>query len=317
MRILVFGAGAMGSFIGGLFANQKQNNVTFIGRKAHMAQLRKSGLKISGKTNLHLDKKSIIAYENIEPLIKGCGPPELVLVTVKSYDTEKILPDLEKITGPDTILLSLQNGLNSVEILCEQFPDNIVIGGTICHGVTFSTPGEVYHAGFGDTYIGAFERKYDKFASNISKILSELGLETKMTKNICGEIWTKLAINASINPITAITGLKNGWLLKNPRLESLLEQTCFEVIEVAKQTGIYLPRGPRGNILERTKRVVERTADNKSSMLQDLEKGRRTEIDSINGAVVRVGSKNDIDTPINRTLTTLVKGLEQQVVTNN
>ncbi len=312
MRILVFGAGAMGSFIGGLFASEPEHNVTFIGRPSHMAKLRKSGLKISGKTELALDRKAIIAYDTVEPLKKGCGPPELLMVTVKSYDTKNIIPDLKTITGPETIILSFQNGLDSVELLREAFPNNVVLGGTICHGVTFTKPGEVYHAGFGDTYLGAFDRTHDQITKEISDILIELGLETKMTKNICGEIWTKLAINASINPITAITGLKNGWLLKDPKLEVLLEQTCNEVITVAKRTGIHLPKGPRGNILARTKRVVERTADNKSSMLQDIEKGRKTEIDSINGAVVRVGLKNEIQTPVNSTLTTLVKGLEKK-----
>jgi 2-dehydropantoate 2-reductase len=314
MRILVFGAGAIGSFIGGLFANVDEHNVTFIGRPAHIAEIRSSGLHISGKTELKLDNKAIRAFKGIEPLKKGCGPPELVMVTVKSYDTVNIISDLKNIIGPETAILSMQNGLSSVEMLREEFPNNVILGGTICHGVTFSEPGKVYHAGFGDTYLGAFERSNDNVAGEISRILTNAGIETKMTKNICGEIWTKLAINASINPITAITGLKNGWLLKDPKLEKLLGQTCNEVIHVAKNTGIKLPTSERGNILLRTKQVVERTADNKSSMLQDLERGKRTEIDSINGAVVRVGEKNQIGTPFNSTLTTLVKGLEQQVV---
>jgi 2-dehydropantoate 2-reductase len=123
-----------------------------------------------------------------------------------------------------------------------------------------------------------------------------------------------VAINASINPLTAITGLKNGWLLREPGLESLLEETCSEVVQVAKISGADLPSGPDGDILARTKHVVERTSDNKSSMLQDIERGRRTEIDSINGAVTRVGDKHKVPTPVNSTLTTLVKGLEMQML---
>ncbi len=309
MRVLIFGAGAMGSFIGGVLA--QQHNVTFIGRPVHMTAIRDSGLEISGKTQISLKPRSIIAFENVEPLKTGCGPPDLALVTVKSYDTAGIVPDLKTIIGNDTILLSLQNGLENAELLREAFPDNIILGSTICHGVTYLSPGKVYHAGFGDTIVGSFEPKNAKLARNISKIFTEAGVETQLTDNITGELWTKVAINASINPITAITGLKNGWLLREKRLEALLENTCNEVINVAKTTGVQLPKGSRGNLLERTKRVVERTADNKSSMLQDLEKGRRTEIDSINGAVVRVGNKNNIPTPINSTLTILVKGLEK------
>jgi 2-dehydropantoate 2-reductase len=314
MRTIIFGAGAMGSLIGGLLA--QQHNVTFIGRHAHMAAIRKSGLKITGKTQLLLPRKKIIAYETVEPLKKGCGPPELVLVTVKSYDTSSIIPDLKKIIGNETVLLSLQNGLDNEENLRAAFPNNIVIGSTICHGVTHEKPGEVYHAGFGDTVVGSFEPENNKIAREISKMFSEIGIETQVTNNICGELWAKVAINASINPITAVTGLKNGWLLKEPRLEDLLEKTCNEVMAVSKKSGAKLPGGYQGDILGRTKRVVERTADNKSSMLQDIEKGRRTEIDSINGAVVRVGERCKINTPFNRTLTTLVKAREQQIINN-
>lgn len=315
MRVLVFGAGAMGSFIGGLLS--LKHDTTFIGRYPHMSAIRNSGLEITGKTQLSVESNSIRAYDNIEPLKKGCGPPELVLVTVKSYNTEEIIPDLKSVIGNDTVLLSIQNGLDSVELLRESFPNNVVLGGTICHGVTFLGAGKVYHAGFGDTIIGAFDPKYNKFSQFISKIFTEIGIETQNTNNICGEIWTKLAINASINPITAITGLKNGWLLRDPKLKLILEDTCNEVVKVSSESSIKLPKGPKGNILERTKRVVERTADNKSSMLQDIENGKRTEIDSINGAVVRVGNKKKIPTPVNSILTALVKGLEQKTIKNS
>ena len=315
MRILVFGAGAMGSLIGGLLA--QQHNVTFIGRKAHMQAIRKKGLKITGKTELNLSSKSILAYESIEPLKKGCGPPELVLVTVKSYDTASIIPELSKIIGPDTTLLSLQNGLDNEEQLCNAFPENAVIGSTICHGVTHEKPGIVYHAGFGDTVIGSFEPENISMASEIGTMLSDVGIETQKTNNICGELWIKVAINASINPITAITGLKNGWLLREPHLEALLEDTCNEVIQVAQKSGAKLPSDAKNDVLSRTKRVVERTTDNKSSMLQDIEKGRRTEIDSINGAVVREGVVNKIPTPVNNTLTTLIHGLENKILKGN
>jgi 2-dehydropantoate 2-reductase len=315
MRILVFGAGAMGSLIGGLLA--KQHNVTFIGRHAHMSAIRTKGLQITGKTELHLPPKAILAYEDIEPLKKGCGPPEMVLVTVKSYDTAEIIPYLKQIVGPDTILCSLQNGLDNEELLRAAFPKNVVIGSTICHGVTHDKPGLVYHAGYGDTVVGSFEPDNAKIARKIGQMLSDAGIETQVTDNIFAELWIKVAINASINPITAITGLKNGWLLREPNLEKLLEETCHEVLEVAIQSGAKFPPGDEGDVVSRTKRVVERTSDNKSSMLQDIEKGRRTEIDSINGAVVRIGEKLNVKTPHNETLTTLVKAREKRVLGNN
>jgi 2-dehydropantoate 2-reductase len=315
MRVLVFGAGAMGSLIGGLLA--QQHNVTFIGRSAHMTAIRKNGLKITGKTELSLPSKAILAYTDVEPLKKGCGPPELVLVTVKSYDTTGIISDLQKITGPETVLCSLQNGLDNEEKLRSAFPNNIVIGSTICHGVTHEKAGIVYHAGFGDTVVGSFESENSKIAGEFAKMLTEVGIETTLTDDICVELWAKVAINASINPITAITGLKNGWLLREPNLTALLEGTCNEVIAVAEKSGAKLASGEDLSILERTKRVVERTADNKSSMLQDIEKGKRTEIDSINGAVVRTGERCKVHTPLNSTLTTLVKGRESKVLKSN
>jgi 2-dehydropantoate 2-reductase len=315
MRILVFGAGAMGSLVGGLLA--QSNDVTFIGRHAHMEAIRKSGLEISGKTEIKLPRKKIIAYENVEPLKKGCGPPELIMVTVKSYDTLNIIPDLKQIVGPETILFSLQNGLDNEDQLQAAFPKNVVIGATICHGVTHEQPGSVYHAGFGDTVVGSFEEENIEIAKEIGKMISYAGIETMVTDNILGELWAKVAINASINPLTAITGLRNGWLLREPTLEELLEKICYEVISVSKKIGVDMPNGPNGeDILTRTKKVVERTADNKSSMLQDIEKGRRTEIDSINRAVVRVGEKYGVDTPMNKILTTLIKARERKIVSS-
>jgi 2-dehydropantoate 2-reductase len=315
MRVLVFGAGAMGSLIGGLLA--QQHNVTFVGREAHMAAIRKNGLEITGKTELKLPNKTILAYETVEPLKKGCGPPELVMVTVKSYDTASIIPDLKQIIGPDTVLCSVQNGLDNEEQLRLAFPNNVVIGSTICHGVTHEKPGMVYHAGYGDTVVGSFEPENAMIAEKIGEMLTEAGVETQVTDNIWGELWIKVAINASINPITAITGLKNGWLLREPSLEMILEETCNEVIRVAKKSGVELPSGPDGDVLGRTKYVVERTSDNKSSMLQDIEKHRRTEVDGINGAVVQAGVKYKLNTPYNSMLTALVKTIENKVVKDN
>jgi 2-dehydropantoate 2-reductase len=301
MRTLIYGAGAMGSLVGGLLA--QKYDVTLLGREPHMAVIPETGLKITGLNDIVVNPNSITNLSDLPQEFQ----PELIILTVKSYDTQKILPELQNIIHDNTLVLSLQNGLDNEQYLKNAFPDNTIVGGVTCHGVTYMEPGHVYHAGTGETQIGVYGGDNTEQTTELANMLNDIGIEVSVTDNIEGEIWAKVAVNASINPITAITGLKNGFLLKIPELTKLLEATCKEVIRVAKASNVKLPSC---DILEKTKNVVRNTAGNKSSMLQDIERGKRTEIDSINGAVVNIGNDHNTPTPVNESLTTLVKGIE-------
>lgn len=295
MKILVFGAGALGSYVGGMLS--KKCHVTLIGRKEHVDAINSKGLIIEGKTNFKAKPQALVKIPDEKF--------DLILITVKSYDTSKAVEELSRGLDENILVLSLQNGLGNAEKI-SRF-NKKVLGGTISHGITFVEPGRIYHAGLGDTRLGNFKGVEEEDVEEICQIFNISGIDTKRSDNILGEIWAKAIINASINPLTAITRLKNGYLLKIETLEEIMVCACKEAIDVAVSCGIELPHY---DIIEKTKSVAHLTAENKSSMLQDIEKGKRTEIDSITGVFVEFGKKNNVATPTNSMLYKLVKGVE-------
>ncbi|MEE9150246.1 MAG: 2-dehydropantoate 2-reductase [Thermoplasmata archaeon] len=301
MRILVFGAGALGSFIGGVLS--KKYDVTLYGREEKILPIRESGLRINGKTNVVVRPKTAFDQKDLEGQVF-----DLIILAVKSYDTESAMDTVKDMVGQSTAVLSLQNGLDNEDIIGEVIGKERTLGGVTSHGITFIEPGEVHHAGTGETVIGELNGEETERIKEISTALTSVGIETRISKNIESEIWTKGIVNAGINPLTALTRLQNGYLLKIPWLTRLLENTCQECIRVANKAGIDLPGC---DIIEKTKNVAKLTAENKSSMLQDIERGRRTEIDSINGAIVDIGKKHNVETPVSSTLVSLIKGIEE------
>jgi 2-dehydropantoate 2-reductase len=305
MKILVFGAGAIGSFIGGMLS--QNNDVTLIGRKPHLDAIKANGLKVKGKTNLTFYPTTA---ETVEKFVEEQpdNKPELVIITVKSYNTHVAIQALEPVIDENTLILSLQNGLTNMETIKNYYRRSRVFGGVISHGVIFNEPGNIEHAGSGEITIGAFGHNALDEVKAVSDIFNTAGLSTIVTNNILGELWVKAAVNASINPLTAIIGKNNGYLLEVEEFTKLVENICGEVLQVGRAAGVQLPQC---DIINKTKTVIKLTADNRSSMLQDIERGRQTEIDAINGAVVNVGKKYGVEAPINESLTILVKGIEK------
>ena len=298
--MLVLGAGAIGSFFGGMLA--KKYDVTLIGREKHVNEISKNGLKVSGISNF-------FTYPKVFTKIPKLEKPELTLITVKSYDTEKIVREAKSFIK-NSVILSMQNGLKNEEKI-EKITGSPAIGGITSHGVTFVKPGEIYHAGVGETIIGELDGKVTSRIEEIQKMFQSVELDCLVSRNIIGQIWTKTIVNASINPITAINGVNNGEILKNPELFKMMKNACLEGIKVAEKANIKLPKC---DILEKTKNVAKLTANNKSSMLQDIEKCKKTEIDEINGAIVETGIKYGVQTPINNQLIKIIKNLENKIL---
>lgn len=294
MQVLVFGAGAMGSLIGGVLS--QDNDVILIGRKQHMEEIRENGLSITGRTKL-------VVHPQAKEKLDGGERPDWVIIATKSYDTEEAMKALSQFHD-ESVFISLQNGLDNEDII-SRFASRVV-GGVTSHGVTMEGPGRIYHAGIGKTVVGNYEDAEDK-APEIASALTEAGIQTEVTDDIRREIWKKVIVNAGINPLTAITLQKNGFILENPNLTATLETICEEAVTVAKAHGMDISVD---EAIREAKDVARLTADNKSSMLQDVERGRRTEIESICGAIAKLGMEKGIPTPVNLSLMAVVKGLE-------
>jgi len=294
MKFGVVGPGSLGSYLAGLLS--KENEVHLIGRR----ELNIENIKISGLLDLNTD----VNYSK-DP--EDLSSSDCIIICTKSYDTEEAIEDISHHIDEETYILSLQNGLDNEKIISRYVGENRVIGGVTSIGITFIEPGHIKLAGDGDTYIGIFPEGGNKFITDLAKVFNRAGIKTHTTDNIYGHIWKKVIINSGINPLTALTGLKNGEILESDDAHDLLIKTCKESARVALEE-VSLPEG---DPVKETENVAELTGENRSSMLQDIENKRKTEIDCINGAVCRTGKKLGIKTPYNKALTALVKAKEK------
>jgi 2-dehydropantoate 2-reductase len=295
MNIVIVGAGAIGSLYGGLLA--KKNKVVLVGRAPHITSIQKKGLTIKGKTHLNIKVPSIESIKDI------CCIPDLILLTTKSYDTEAASRQILPIITDQTIVLSLQNGLDNLEKIERFIEKSHILAGVSTHGSIISKPGEITHTGKGKTILGELNGHRSKRLKTLVHTFKEAGIETQISDDIIKEIWIKAIINSSINPLTAFFRCKNGYLLENPLLEKIVERVCTESTLIASSEGIPVSAP---ETIKKTKEVIRETAQNYSSMLQSIQQRKKTEIDSINGTLMRVGTNHNIDTTLNGVLTELL-----------
>jgi 2-dehydropantoate 2-reductase len=298
MNIVIFGAGAIGSLFGALLANN--NRVVLVGRSAHINTIQRKGLTITGKTNCSVQLMAVESIKDVPFAI------DLILLTVKSYDTQSACREIRSYLNDKTMVMSLQNGLDNVETIERYIHREHILAGTTTQGVFFPKPGEIIHTGVGVTTLGELNGQPSQRLKNLANIFNNAGINTIMSTKIIKEIWIKGIINSSINPLTAFLGCKNGYLLTNPLLERIVEYVCVESTSIASTEGIILHSK---DMIQKTKEVIRDTADNYSSMLQSIQQGKKTEIDSINGKLTKIGKKNKNDAPLNTLLIELVSSL--------
>jgi 2-dehydropantoate 2-reductase len=300
------GSGSMGSLFGGFLA-ESGVDVTLIDRKPTVDAIKRYGLQITGISgNHHIRVKTSHKPSEVEAV-------DLVLIMVKAYDTEQAVIDADPLIGKNTWVMCLQNGLGNEDIVASVIGRERVIRGVTTNGVILEKPGKIIHTGAGETIIGRCYEPNTPEVDNIALMISESGLPTSVTPNISGIVWGKALVNAGINPFGALTGLKNGELLEVPEIVASMKELVLEGVKVAEKLGVNLLSDP----VEKTFEVARETAQNKNSMLQDIERGKRTEIDFINGAISRYGKNHNIPTPMNDMITSLVKGLEKRMAKNS
>lgn len=303
MKIAIIGAGSIGSLFGG-YLSERGLDVTLIGKKPTVDAMKKYGLHIRGVSgDHHIKIKTTHKPSEV-------GVVDLVMIIVKAYDTEQAIKDADPLISKNTWVISLQNGLENEEIVAHIMGTERVIRGVTTNGAILEKPGKIIHTGAGETIIGRCYKPNHPEVDNIARIMSESGLPTSVTQNISGVVWGKALVNAGINPLGALTGLKNGELLEIPEIVASMKELVLEGMKVAEKLDVNLIFDP----VEKTLEVARETAQNKNSMLQDIEKGKRTEIDFLNGAISRLGKKHSVPTPMNDLITALVKGLEKRTI---
>lgn len=285
----------MGSFFGGLLS--RHHDVLLIGRAEHVEAIRAHGLRISGKT-------SLIARPAAATIVPQSVRPDLIFVTTKAYDTANAMLALQRFADRATFV-TLQNGLGNAETIAKTA--RRVVAGTTTIGVTFIGPGEIRHAGIGETVLGAWAHVDEEDVVRLRDVLADVGLITKVTSDVRSELWSKLVVNAAINPLGAIAAVPNGRLVRDKRLLAVLDGVCREAVAVAKAEGAHVDGE---ELRHRTQLVAKRTAANRGSMLQDLDRHRQTEIDAITGPIVRAAARHRILVPLNSALYAVVRARE-------
>jgi 2-dehydropantoate 2-reductase len=301
MKIVIMGAGAMGCLFGGLLTLSEEEVWLVDIRKEQIDALTSVGLSLEAK-----EKSQIIRVKATSD-ITSIGRADWVIFFVKTYHTQKAASDSLVLEKEDTIFLTLQNGLGNEEAICKFVDPKKVMLGVTNHGATLLGPGHIRHAGWGKTYIGELDRKVTPRVAQIAQLFTKAGIESEVSSNIQGLVWNKLFINVGINAVAALTGLKNGRLLDHPETLRMMEELVSEAVAVARKKGIQI----EGNPLETVKAVAEATRENRCSMGQDFDNWRKTEIDAINGAVVREAERLGIAVPYNQMITDLVKVIEK------
>ena len=295
MDILIFGAGSLGSLLGGLLS--RAHEVTLVGREPHVGVVQNDGLRITG-----------VETVDVHPAATTDGAEasaDLALVTVKAYDTEEAARTLA--TGDVGAVCSLQNGMGNEDVLATHL-DATVLAGTATYGARLAGPGHVEWLGRGQLTVGPWSPEDDvETAERVATAFRTADLAATVTTDTRRRLWEKLAVNAAINPVTALARVENGALAPPGELADLAAAAGVETAGVARADGASLSDvTARESIAE----VVSNTARNRSSMLQDVTAGRRTEIDAINGYVVDRAGEMGESVPVNRTLATLIRGWE-------
>lgn len=304
MKIVIIGAGAMGCLYGGKLSAVPGNEVYLLDVwKDHIDAINQTGLMME-------EKESELVYSvKAERDATKVGICDLAIIFVKSTLTDVAVRSNRAVFGPETVTLTLQNGLGNLELIAQEIGRENLLAGTTAHGALMLGPGRMRHTGFGKTVIGEIDGEKTERVARIVEVMEKAGLETDLSENVLGLVWDKLLVNVGINAITGITKLQNGQLVEYPEINDILERAVEEAVAVAKAKGIKLSFP---DPVAHTRDVCVATAANKSSMLQDILNGKRTEIDMINGAIVREGKMVNIETPVNVVLTNLVRFMERQ-----
>ena len=299
-KIAVLGAGAVGGYFGGMLARAGAP-VVFIGRPAFVEAVRKNGLFLDAVQ--FREKLKVEASAEVE----AARGAELVLFCVKTVDTAETARAMARAVSKDTIVLSLQNGVDNADQI-RAAAGIEVLPAAVYVAASMPEPGHVKHVGRGDLVLGPENERTRRAAA----IFARAQVPCRISENVAGELWTKLVWNCALNALSALGRATYGEIIASAEARKLLETTVYEVLAVAKAAGIQ-PAGledPKAALAGAFK-VAEQMSATRSSTAQDMARGKRTEIDSLNGYIARRAAELGVPAPVNHALYTLVKMAEK------
>jgi 2-dehydropantoate 2-reductase len=305
--VLVAGAGAIGSVFGGLLAHAGRR-VVLLGRPAHVAAIGRHGLRIDGLFGEHLVRGLEVATDPASLR----GPFATILLTVKSYDTAAVTQAVAPCLAADGRILTLQNGLGNLEQVASVVGPGRVIGARVIFGAELAAPGHVrVTVNAQPVAVGTLDPadvEGARAAAGWANAFDDAGIPSVPTDNLPGELWAKVFYNAALNPLGALLGVPYGYLSGDADARTIMDTAIDEAFAVARASGVRLAwadaAGYRARFYDT---LVPSTAAHRSSMLQDLERGRPTEIEAINGYVARRGTALGVAVPTNTMLTHLIR----------
>ena len=292
MDVVVFGAGSLGSLVGGLLA--RAHDVTLVGRDPHVSTVRERGLRVEGEVEATVHPDARLEVPNAA---------DLAVVCVKAFDTGAAAAALADVDLE--ACLSLQNGMGNEATLAARL-DATVLAGTCTYGAMLTDPGVVRCTGVGRVVLGARDGGASAAADRVGAAFEAADLVTAVAEDMPRRLWEKLAVNAGINATTALADVDNGALLDGDA-NAVATEAAAEVARVANAEGVNLSADDAAAAVER---VAEATAANTSSMRQDVRADRRTEVDAINGYVVDRGADLGVEVPVNETMVRLLRAWE-------
>lgn len=302
MKIAIIGAGAMGSLFGGYLS--KQNEVTLIDTSHERVELiEQNGFLICEQNgdSRRYQPRAVTGIHNSQPA-------DLVVLFVKSLFSRAALEANRALLGPDTYLLTLQNGAGHDRILREFAQPSKIIIGTTQHNASLTPEGNIYHGGGGKTYFGLLEGDSSALCA-FSNCFTACGFDTALSDNIQKLIWKKLFVNVSVSVLTGVLQMKMGYMLDNRHARWLHDQLLREAVAVANGDGMGFDAE---EILEANHTLLKNAHDGYTSIYADLRDGRKTEVDTISGAVVQASLRNGVPAPSHTFIVELVHAMEDR-----
>jgi 2-dehydropantoate 2-reductase len=311
MRILVMGAGAMGSVVGGMMA-RAGHAVTLVGRAAHMDAIAARGLHITGIWGDHI-VRALDTRTSVDGL--KAGDFDVVFISVKSFDTRAAMDAVSPVLDGATLVCAYQNGLGNAEVIAEFAGWERTVGVRAIYGVICPEPGAAHVTVIANpTALGVYDNAApaDRVRA-LAAAMDEAGLPTVYSEKIRTVLWGKVTYNCALNPLSALLDVPYGGLAETEHTRSLLREIVHEVYTVAAAMDVPLePATPEDYVTHLFDDLIPPTAAHYASMHEDLARGRRTEIDALNGAICRYGDERGVACPVNSFLTRLIKAREYE-----